>query len=164
MIPVFNSGTHWIRDSNCLRDSGFLELYFVFQSPGFRIPQARFSQIFRIPQVKGFRIPESLIRDFGTIMNACNYNSRLKIWFSFSVNFKNIPSHSLSKIYHYICDSWKGWDVSIYGLRKRGVRKREIEKDIGNCAIKFSAQGKIFKLYRLYCLSLTSLKCLWVLL
>ena len=158
MIPVFNSGTYWIRDSNCLRDFGFLELYFVSQSPGFRIPQARFSQIFRIPQVKGFRIPESLTRDLGTIMNACHYNSRLKIRFSFSVNFKNIPLHTLRKIYHYICDSWKGWDVSIIGLRTR-----KIEKDIGNCAFKFSEQGQIFKLYRLYCLSLTSLKCLWVL-
>ena len=36
----------WIPDSNRKRDSVILELNFGFQSPGFRIPQAR---IFRIP-------------------------------------------------------------------------------------------------------------------
>ena len=38
--------------------SGFLKLYSGLQSPGFRIPQAKFSG-FRIPQAKIFRIPES---------------------------------------------------------------------------------------------------------
>ena len=32
----------WIQDSNCYWDSGFLELYSGFQSPGFRIPQQKF--------------------------------------------------------------------------------------------------------------------------
>ena len=38
--------------------TGFLKLYSGLQSPGFRIPQAKFSG-FRIPQAKVFRIPES---------------------------------------------------------------------------------------------------------
>ena len=38
------SGT-WIPDSNRKRDSVILELNFGFQSPGFRIPQARISRI-----------------------------------------------------------------------------------------------------------------------
>ena len=42
-IPVFVSGT-WILDSNPLWNSGFLELYSGFQSPGFRIPQVKFSR------------------------------------------------------------------------------------------------------------------------
>ena len=33
----------WIQDSNCYWDSGFLELYSGFQSPGFHIPQQKFS-------------------------------------------------------------------------------------------------------------------------
>ena len=32
----------WIQDSNCYWDSGFLELYSGFQSPGFHIPQQKF--------------------------------------------------------------------------------------------------------------------------
>ena len=53
------SGT-WIPDSNLKRDSVILELNFGFQSPGFRIPQARIS---RIPDsndqtFKNFLIPE----------------------------------------------------------------------------------------------------------
>ena len=35
----------WIPDSNCYWDSGFLELFSGFQSPGFRIPQAKLSWI-----------------------------------------------------------------------------------------------------------------------
>ena len=38
------SGT-WIPDSNLKRDSVILELNFGFQSPGFRITQARISRI-----------------------------------------------------------------------------------------------------------------------
>ena len=41
----------WIPDSNCLWDSGFLELYSGFQNPGFWIPQAKF-----FPD-SGIRIP-----------------------------------------------------------------------------------------------------------
>ena len=43
-IPVFDGGT-WILDSNRWLDSGFLELYTRFQSPGFQIPKAKFSQL-----------------------------------------------------------------------------------------------------------------------
>ena len=43
-ILVFVSGT-WILDSNYWWDSGLLELYFGFQNPGFRIPQAKISCI-----------------------------------------------------------------------------------------------------------------------
>ena len=40
-IPVFVSGT-WILDSNRQWDSGILEMYSGFQSPGFRLPLANF--------------------------------------------------------------------------------------------------------------------------
>ena len=42
--PVFVSGT-WILDSNRSWDSGFLEVYSRFQSPGFQISQAKISWI-----------------------------------------------------------------------------------------------------------------------
>ena len=42
-----------------LWDSGFLELYFGFESSGFRIPQAKFS---RIPDSNA---PKKRIHDFG---------------------------------------------------------------------------------------------------
>ena len=42
------SGT-WILDSNCKGDSGFLELYFGFQNPGFRSPQAIIFHVLRNP-------------------------------------------------------------------------------------------------------------------
>ena len=38
------SGT-WTPDTNLLRDSGFLELNYGFQSPGFQIPRVTFSRI-----------------------------------------------------------------------------------------------------------------------
>ena len=47
-IPVFVRGTFgfWIPIVNgLLWDSGFVELYSGFQTPGFRIPQAKFSRI-----------------------------------------------------------------------------------------------------------------------
>ena len=37
----------WIPDSNRKRDSGFLKLSSRFQSPGFRMPQAKISRGFR---------------------------------------------------------------------------------------------------------------------
>ena len=57
LIPVFVSGTQ-ILDSNLQQDSGFLELYSGFQSPGFRIPQAKLVRI-PIPQAKISQIQES---------------------------------------------------------------------------------------------------------
>ena len=42
-IPVFFTGT-WILDSIPYWDSGFLEPYSGFQSPGFRIPQGKISR------------------------------------------------------------------------------------------------------------------------
>ena len=42
------SGT-WILDSNCKAYSGFLELYFGFQSPGFRSPQPTIFHVLRNP-------------------------------------------------------------------------------------------------------------------
>ena len=56
-IPVFASGA-WILDYNRQWDSGLLELYFGFQSRGFRIPQVKVPG-FRIPQAKSSRILES---------------------------------------------------------------------------------------------------------
>ena len=41
-IPV--SGT-WILDSNRQWDSGFIKLFFGYQSPGFRVPKAQISKI-----------------------------------------------------------------------------------------------------------------------
>ena len=43
-IPVFFSGT-WILDSMPQWDFGVLQLYSGFQSPGFRLPRAKFSRI-----------------------------------------------------------------------------------------------------------------------
>ena len=42
-FQVLDSGFSgiWILDSNCQRDSGFLELVSGFQSPGFQIPQEK---------------------------------------------------------------------------------------------------------------------------
>ena len=42
-IPVFIAGT-WILDSSRKWDSRFLERYLEFQSPGFQIPQVKFTQ------------------------------------------------------------------------------------------------------------------------
>ena len=44
-VYEFNVNGSWISDSNRKWDCGFLELYSVFQSPGFRILQANLSQI-----------------------------------------------------------------------------------------------------------------------
>ena len=41
----FSVSEAWIPDSNCYWDSGFLELFSGFESPGFRIPQAKLSWI-----------------------------------------------------------------------------------------------------------------------
>ena len=49
----------WIRDSNRQWESGFLELYFRFQSQGFRILQTKISGN-RIPD-SGFWIPQAKI-------------------------------------------------------------------------------------------------------
>ena len=43
-FQIFFSET-WIPDSNCLWDSGFLQLFFGFQGPGFRIPRRKISKI-----------------------------------------------------------------------------------------------------------------------
>ena len=56
----FSVSEAWIQDSNCYWDSGFLELFSGFESPGFRIPQAK---------LPGFRILEakiSWIQDSGS--------------------------------------------------------------------------------------------------
>ena len=57
-IPVFFSGT-WILDSMPQWDFGVLELYSGFQSPGFRIPRAKFS---RILDSTSKNFPDSRIR------------------------------------------------------------------------------------------------------
>ena len=54
----------WISDSNRKWDCGFLELYSVFQSPGFRIPQAKIS-LFRILQANLSQILESVLPHIG---------------------------------------------------------------------------------------------------
>ena len=43
----------WIQDSNCYWDSGFLELYSGFQSPGFRIPQQKFPTFWNVDSLIG---------------------------------------------------------------------------------------------------------------
>ena len=48
----------WTQDSNRYWDSGFLELFSGFQSPGFRFPALKFLG-FQILQAKSSRIPES---------------------------------------------------------------------------------------------------------
>ena len=60
-IPVFVSGT-WILDSNLYWDSGFLELYTGFRSPGFKIPQAIFfpDSVFHAKNFPGFWNPDFL--------------------------------------------------------------------------------------------------------
>ena len=54
----------WISDSNRKWDCRFLELYSLFQSPGFRIPQAKIS-LFRILQAKLSQILESVLPHIG---------------------------------------------------------------------------------------------------
>lgn len=75
----FDSET-WIPDLNHKWDSGFLELYSGFQSPGFRIPRAKTSPI-----------PDSTVEDFpdskdraplhGAKMYHHKFRSMQKFWF-----------------------------------------------------------------------------------
>ena len=71
----------WIPDSYRKRDSGFLELYSGFQSPGFRIPEANISRI---------NIPETAFpfKEVTFVLRSCAYITSLPKTVDHSADFQ----------------------------------------------------------------------------
>ena len=93
-IPVFFSGT-WILDSMPQWDFGVLQLYSGFQSPGFRLPRAKFFPDFafykqRISQILESGYPQmgrSTSQTLSDMFTHINLIKQWEIYFSSNVRF-----------------------------------------------------------------------------